>query len=91
MKQYFYRTSFCPKCGEDKVEVIDSRGSRLIVDRSSIRRRRKCNACGHRWSTYEVHEDLVSYIENSMKMIDKLKKALGVDNGKASHNAVKPV
>lgn len=43
----------CPHCGEQEVKVIDSRpveGSREPIRR----RRRKCLACSHRWSTYEI-------------------------------------
>jgi hypothetical protein len=40
----------CAKCGGDQATVCDSRES---VDGLSIRRRRVCRACGHRWTTYE--------------------------------------
>ena len=41
----------CPKCDCQDDKVIDSRGSR---EGSTIRRRRECTACGHRFTTYEV-------------------------------------
>ncbi len=40
----------CPKCGEDDDKVVDSRSARGGV---AIRRRRVCNFCGHRFTTYE--------------------------------------
>lgn len=40
----------CPKCGTDSDKVIDSRSAR---DGLAIRRRRACQACGHRFTTYE--------------------------------------
>ena len=40
----------CPKCGADDDRVMDSRGVR---DGASIRRRRECLKCGHRFTTYE--------------------------------------
>lgn len=41
----------CPKCnGESK--VIDSRD-----EESARRRRRQCNGCGNRYTTYEIHAD----------------------------------
>ena len=43
----------CPKCHQDDDKVIDSRASR---DGSSIRRRRVCNQCEHRFTTYETVE-----------------------------------
>ena len=38
----------CPKCGWPVNKVSDSRP----VDKG-IRRRRVCEECGHRWTTYE--------------------------------------
>ncbi len=43
----------CPKCQEIEDKVIDSRMSK---DGTSIRRRRECTACGHRFTTYEEIE-----------------------------------
>ncbi|HVY68868.1 MAG TPA: transcriptional regulator NrdR [Verrucomicrobiae bacterium] len=48
----------CPKCGCQDDKVIDSRASR---EGSTIRRRRECIGCAHRFTTYEEieHEGLV--------------------------------
>jgi transcriptional repressor NrdR len=48
----------CPKCGCQEDKVIDSRASR---EGATIRRRRKCEKCGHRFTTYEEveHEGLM--------------------------------
>jgi transcriptional repressor NrdR len=43
----------CPKCGKQDDKVIDSRASR---EGTTIRRRRECTACGHRFTTYEEVE-----------------------------------
>src|SRR5882762_9846759 len=43
----------CPKCGCLDDRVIDSRASR---EGATIRRRRECTACGHRYTTYEEIE-----------------------------------
>src|SRR5437016_12497543 len=43
----------CPKCGGQDDKVIDSRGSR---EGATIRRRRECISCGHRFTTYEEVE-----------------------------------
>ncbi len=40
----------CPKCGNIEDKVIDSRSVR---NGASIRRRRACLQCGHRFTTYE--------------------------------------
>ncbi|MSU59028.1 MAG: transcriptional repressor NrdR [Pedosphaera sp.] len=43
----------CPKCGDQEDKVVDSRGSR---EGATIRRRRECIKCGHRFTTYEEIE-----------------------------------
>ena len=45
----------CSFCGKDETRVIDSRPA---DDNSSIRRRRLCDACGKRFTTYEKVETL---------------------------------
>ena len=45
----------CPFCGEENTKVIDSRPA---DDNSSIRRRRKCEKCGKRFTTYEKFETI---------------------------------
>lgn len=43
----------CPFCGQDNTRVIDSRPA---DDNSSIRRRRQCDECKKRFTTYEKVE-----------------------------------
>ena len=43
----------CPKCSGQDDKVIDSRSSR---EGATIRRRRECISCGHRFTTYEEVE-----------------------------------
>ncbi|MST94496.1 MAG: transcriptional repressor NrdR [Pedosphaera sp.] len=43
----------CPKCACQDDKVIDSRASR---EGATIRRRRECAGCGHRFTTYEEIE-----------------------------------
>jgi len=45
----------CPFCGEDNTRVIDSRPA---SENNSIRRRRECDACGRRFTTYEKVETI---------------------------------
>lgn len=40
----------CPYCGKDEDHVIDSR---TASDGEEIRRRRECQSCGNRFTTYE--------------------------------------
>ena len=44
----------CPKCGGNKSSVVDSRQAE---DGNTIRRRRKCEECQHRFTTYERVEE----------------------------------
>lgn len=43
----------CPVCGDADTRVIDSRSTK---DETEIRRRRHCDACAHRFTTYERAE-----------------------------------
>ena len=45
----------CPFCGEQETKVIDSRPA---DDNSTIRRRRQCESCGKRFTTYEKVETI---------------------------------
>ena len=45
----------CPCCNQDDTRVVDSRPA---DDNSSIRRRRLCDACGKRFTTYEKVETI---------------------------------
>lgn len=45
----------CPFCNQDNTRVVDSRPA---DDNSSIRRRRLCDACGKRFTTYEKVETI---------------------------------
>ena len=44
----------CPKCGGNKSSVVDSRQAE---DGKTIRRRRECDKCHHRFTTYERVEE----------------------------------
>jgi len=43
----------CPFCGADDTKVIDSR---LVAEGESVRRRRECQTCGERFTTFETAE-----------------------------------
>ena len=45
----------CPYCGEESTKVIDSRPAE---DNSAIRRRRQCDKCKKRYTTYEKVESI---------------------------------
>lgn len=50
----------CPKCGEGDTKVLESR---LSQDGFSVRRRRACNKCQHRYTTYEKEEELTLQVK----------------------------
>jgi transcriptional repressor NrdR len=43
----------CPFCGADDTKVIDSR---LVAEGDAVRRRRECQTCGERFTTFETAE-----------------------------------
>lgn len=44
----------CPHCGNFDDKVIESR---TLANGAAIRRRRECNGCGHRFTSYERIDD----------------------------------
>lgn len=63
----------CPFCGLDNTRVVDSRPA---DDNHSIRRRRKCDECGKRFTTYEKVEII------PLSVIKKDKTRENYDRGK---------
>ncbi len=49
----------CPFCRADDSKVIDSR---LVAEGNSVRRRRECQSCNERFTTYETAELLMPQI-----------------------------
>lgn len=49
----------CPFCNHPNSSVVDSRDSK---DGETIRRRRQCDACGKRFTTYERVEELLPLV-----------------------------
>ena len=68
----------CPFCSQENTRVIDSRPA---DDNSSIRRRRLCDACGKRFTTYEKIETIPLIIikkDNNREAYDRAKIEAGV-------------
>lgn len=68
----------CPYCSEDDTKVIDSRPA---DDNSSIRRRRQCEKCGKRFTTYEKLETMPLMVikkDNSREVYDRSKIEAGI-------------
>ena len=68
----------CPFCGCDSTRVIDSRPA---DDNTSIRRRRLCDDCGKRFTTYEKVETIPLIVikkDNNREQYDRSKIEAGV-------------
>ena len=68
----------CPFCSYEESKVIDSR---LVADNSQIRRRRECNKCNERWTTFELAELLMPKIikqDKSRVPFDEIKLKEGI-------------
>ena len=68
----------CPFCGCDNTRVIDSRPAE---DNSAIRRRRMCDVCGKRFTTYEKVETIPFIVikkDNNREQYDRSKIEAGV-------------
>lgn len=68
----------CPYCNESDTKVIDSRPA---DDNSSIRRRRQCESCGKRFTTYEKLETMPLMVikkDDSRETYDRSKIEAGI-------------
>ncbi len=68
----------CPRCGEDNIRVLESRSAEAG---QSVRRRRECNACNYRFTTYERIEFMpimVQKRDGSRESFDRAKLLRGV-------------
>lgn len=70
----------CPFCGEDNTKVIDSRPAE---DNSAIRRRRQCEKCNKRFTTYEkVESEMIPLFivkrDNTREPYDRAKLESGI-------------
>lgn len=67
----------CPFCNQDDDRVIDSRAT---DDGTAIRRRRQCNPCGKRFTTYERVEG-----EEALRVVKKDGRIQSFDRRKILH------
>ena len=68
----------CPFCGAELTKVVDSRPS---DDNNSIRRRRQCESCARRFTTYEKLETfpiMVVKKDNNREPYDRSKIEAGI-------------
>lgn len=68
----------CPFCNQENTRVIDSRS---VPDNNSIRRRRQCDECGKRFTTYEKIETIPLTVikkDQSREQYDRMKIQDGI-------------
>lgn len=68
----------CPFCNQDNTRVVDSRP---VDDNTAIRRRRTCDACGKRFTTYEKVETIPLIVikkDQNREQFDRSKIEAGV-------------
>lgn len=68
----------CPFCNQDNTRVMDSRPA---DDNTAIRRRRMCDACGKRFTTYEKVETIPLIVikkDQNREQFDRSKIEAGV-------------
>ena len=78
----------CPFCGEDDTRVIDSRPA---DENASIRRRRQCDKCQKRFTTYEKVESIPLVVikkDQTRETYDRTKIEKGVFRSCHQMNAV---
>ena len=79
---------YCPNCQNEDTKVLDSRP---VEDGTAIRRRRECEKCGFRFSTYEEMEilDLTVLKKDGGKQLysrEKLERGIHKAFEKREHN-----
>ena len=68
----------CPFCNQDNTRVVDSRPA---DDNTAIRRRRMCDSCGKRFTTYEKVETIPLIVikkDQNREQFDRSKIEVGV-------------
>lgn len=61
----------CPFCNSDDTKVIDTRA---FLGSNSIKRRRECNNCEKRFTTYERIEESIIYVVKKNQSREKFNK-----------------
>lgn len=66
----------CPACANASTRVVDSRASD-----SRIRRRRECEACKHRFTTYEIEANVIGpvaqFVWDARQLVEELSDTYG--------------
>ena len=77
-----HSTSRCPVCGKRQYKVIETRPTSFRgVGQNIRRRRRQCDHCGHRDTTYEIPDFMYRQMLEDRKIVERVDNLLG-SNGK---------
>jgi transcriptional regulator NrdR family protein len=68
----------CPRCQSTRSKVAETRAG-VLGPHATLRRRRDCEACGHRWWTQELSEDAAAPLATTGTS-GELRRARGLIN-----------
>ncbi|WP_255171800.1 transcriptional regulator NrdR [Natrononativus amylolyticus] len=80
----------CPDCGDERTRVIDTETS---ADGTSVRRRRECQRCSFRFTTYERPEWdslQVKKRDGTIEPFDRAKLRAGIERAVEKRNVSEP-
>ncbi len=83
-------TMDCPDCGDERTRVIDTETS---ADGTSVRRRRECQRCSFRFTTYERPEWdslQVKKRDGTIEPFDRAKLRAGIERAVEKRNVSEP-
>lgn len=63
----------CSHCGAVALRIVESRPSKGVT----IRRRKECEACGHRFTTREITDEQYQQFQESQRILAKVRQWLG--------------
>ena len=78
----------CPFCNQDNTRVVDSRP---VEDTNSIRRRRLCDVCGRRFTTYEKVESIPLTVIKRPIPIEKIEEMMDAIEGEIFNTEEKEI
>ena len=75
----------CPQCVDGKTDVTDSRPA---YANTAIRRRRACQSCGHRFTTFETSKDIGEMERELQKARTALRNIINIAEFAAAHHLI---
>ena len=76
-----HQTSRCPVCNKREYKVLETRPTSYKgIGQNIRRRRRRCDHCGHRDTTYEIPDFMYRQMVEDRKIVDEIAKSFGFKN-----------